>query len=243
MKSTPNGDERGVSDVLAFVLVFAMILGSVVLMSTVGLQAMNDYQEFEQSQNTERAMTSLAANFDDVLRYDGVTERYGELSLRGGTIRSGSSGTNVTINISGTSNPDHEVNLGTFAYESESGVIAYEGGGLVRKSGDGNSIVLKEPTLTCNNESSDSEDTALISLVEVNPGQNRSIQSDGTLGVTITEDERSREIHSINDGTVTVSSETEYNEAWDDIGNDGDDWRCEGVDRVAVTVVTVDIEY
>ena len=84
---TPNGDERGVSDVLAFMLVFAMILGSVILMSTTGMMAMQGYQEGEQSHNAQRAMQSLAANFDDVLRYDGVTERYGELSLRGGTIR------------------------------------------------------------------------------------------------------------------------------------------------------------
>ncbi|MFA9415489.1 hypothetical protein [Natrinema sp. HArc-T2] len=233
---TPNGDERGVSDVLAFMLVFAMILGSVILMSTTGMMAMQGYQEGEQSHNAQRAMQSLAANFDDVLRYDGVTERYGELSLRGGTITTDNSGTMVNITVNGTSlNGSHD--LGTFTYETESGVIAYEGGGLIRATESGNSVFLEEPALTCNS------DTALVSLVKIN-SESRSIQSDGTLGVTITRTERNRTVYDVDNVTVNVDNlTTKYDQAWNSIGEDGDgEWTCDA-DQVAVTVVTVDIDY
>ncbi len=237
---TQNGDERGVSDVLAFMLVFAMILGSVTLMSTVGLQAMNDYQEFEQSQNAERAMTSLAANFDDVLRYDGVTERYGELSLRGGTITSGDSGTIVNVS-SDDDTLDESYNLGTFTYESESGMLAYQGGGLIRAT-ESSSVSLEEPGLTCDPD----RDTALVSLIKVR-SENRSIQSDGTLGVSITRTERNRTVYDVDDDvTVDVdNSSTEYEQAWQSILNQGEweDGTCSEVDKVVVTVVTVDIDY
>jgi len=39
--------DRAVSDVLAFILVFAIILSSVALLSMTGFQAMEDYQEGE----------------------------------------------------------------------------------------------------------------------------------------------------------------------------------------------------
>jgi len=240
-ESTPSGDGRGVSDVLAFMLVFAMVIGSVILMSTAGLQAMEGYQEGEQSRNAERAMTSLTSKFNDLLQYDGVTERYGELSLRGGTIRTGSNGTNVTINITGT-NYNHEHDLGRFTYESEleSDTVAYEGGGLVR-SGDSGSIFLEDPSLTCNKN----RDTALVSLVKIKPDRSRSIQSESTLGITITRKDRSRQIYHVDNETVSVSvnnSDTRYPQAWQSIDS-GSEWTCAGVDTVAVTVVTANIDY
>lgn len=231
----PESGERAVSDMIAFMLVFATIIGSVALLSTFGMQAMTDYQEGEQLQNAERAMVSLSDNFDDVLRHDGIEQRYGELSLREGTVTTGDSGTVVTIN-SNSGKIDEKVNLGEFTYQSGSDTIAYEGGGVFRSNGEG-SVALKRPSLTCREDGA-----AVISLIKID-SENRSIQSSGGLGVTMTEIDRTRTAYD-DIGTVTVTADADagYNDAWNDLYNDGTEWTCDA-DRAIVTIVTVDIEY
>ncbi|QLK25459.2 hypothetical protein HYG81_15425 [Natrinema zhouii] len=221
---------------IAFMLVFATIIGSVALLSTFGIQAMTDYQEGEQLQNAERAMISLSDNFDDVLRHDGIEQRYGELSLREGTITTGNSGTDVTIeDKNGVSL--HDTNLGTFAYQSGSDTIAYEGGGVFRSDGEG-SVVLKRPSLACREDNG----VAIISLIKV-ASEKRSIQSSGGLGVTMTETDRNRTVYdNIDTVTVTANTDSSYEGAWNDVYNSDDKWTCEA-DRAVVTIVTVDIEY
>ncbi|MFC6767580.1 DUF7289 family protein [Natrinema soli] len=215
-------------------LVFATIIVSVALLSTFGMQAMTEYQEGEQLQNAERAMVSLSDNFDDVLRHDGIEQRYGELSLREGTITTGDSGTVVTIK-STSSKIDEEVNLGEFTYQSGSDTIAYEGGGVLRSDGEG-SVVLKRPSLTCREDGA-----AVISLIKTD-SENRSIQSSGGLGVTMTETDRTRTTYDDID-TVTVEAiDSDYDDAWDDVYNSSDEWTC-NADRAVITIVTVDIEY
>jgi hypothetical protein len=77
-------DDRAVSEVLSFVLVFGIILASVAVLSMTGFQAMQDSQRGEQLRNGERAMEALADNVNDVLRYDGIDQRRSELTLREG---------------------------------------------------------------------------------------------------------------------------------------------------------------
>lgn len=244
-RTEPAARERGVSDVVAFILVFATIIGSVTLLSTVGFQVMSDYQETEQLRNAERAMGSLADNFNDLVRYDGIEQRYGELSLREGTIRTGSGGTDIRVEFENGSGADYDetYSLGEFAYESGNDVIAYEGGGVVRSARDGGSAMLERPKLTCDPDS----ETALVSLVAIE-ADNRSIQSSGGVGVTMTVTDRSREIHEVASGPVEVTvqdADTEYDRAWDTALDDGEwsDGECSGVERVVVTVVTVDVTY
>lgn len=234
----PANTDRAVSDLLAFVLVFAIIISSVGLLSTVGFQAMTDYQEGEQLRNAEHAMVSLADNFNEVLRYDGIEQRYGELSLREGTITTGDSGTVVDITIENQSDEvyDESHDLGEFAYESDSDVIAYEGGGVVRSDGTG-SVVLERPQLTCNSE------TAIISLIAVD-SENRSIQSSGGLGLTMTETDSTRAVYDdVNNVSISTNS-TSYDGAWNDALG-GTTWSCddEELDRAVVTIVTVELEY
>jgi len=105
---------------------------------------MEDYQEGEQLKNAERAMDALAVNFNDVVRYDGIEQRYGELSLREGTVSIGDSGTKLNISISGRDpigtdsgefvgyGDGTTADLGEFSYTTNGNRIAYEGGGLVR---------------------------------------------------------------------------------------------------------------
>ncbi|ELY98875.1 hypothetical protein C482_11378 [Natrialba chahannaoensis JCM 10990] len=246
-------DNRGVSEVIAFVLVFGIILSSVALLSMTGFQAMEDYQENEQLQNAERAMDALAENYNDVLQHSAIEERYAELSLREGTVSTGSDGTELTITIErsdGTSDivkHDFDIggdntdsfSLGEFAYTTGSDTIAYDGGAVVRESEYGSAVV-RQPHLKC------SDDRAIISLVTIDTDE-RSIQSSDGLGFTMSVENRTAELYDedIEDVRITVDSPTAET-AWEDHILDRGNWddgTCEDIEEVLVTVVEVSVDY
>lgn len=214
-------DDRAVSEVVAFILVFGVILSSVALLSMTGFSAMQDYQENEQLRNSERAMEALADNFNDVLRYDGIERRYGELALRQGTITTGTGGTSVnitvednsgdtkTIDLNGTGGS--EFNLGVFEYETGSETIAYEGGSVVRASETGNSVLIEQPELKCKGQ------TAIVSLMVVD-ADNQSIQSSENQGFSIEETDETDHERYVRQGNLeaTVSMNTTYDGAWNE---------------------------
>ena len=96
---TLAGNDRAVSEVIAFVLVFAIVIGSVALLYGVGFDAMAGYQSGEQLRNAERGMGALATGFADLQRSAGIDERAGELQLRDGTLHVREGGTELTIPI------------------------------------------------------------------------------------------------------------------------------------------------
>ncbi|SDJ93732.1 DUF7289 family protein [Natronorubrum texcoconense] len=244
-------DDRAVSEVVAFVLVFGMILVSVGLLYTVGFQAMHDYQENEQLTNAERAMDALSDNFNDVLRYSGVDQRYGEISMREGTVTTSGDGTAIDIEIGDEQledeyeqfdlGTDSTVNLGEFRYHDGGDSVAYEGGGLVRADESG-SAVLKQPRITCKDE------TAIISLVSITGGDH-SIQSSEGLGVTMSVNERYSTVIDVNDGdTVSIeasSTDSQYDTAWESAlnSNGWDEGNCVEPDRLVVTIVEAEITF
>lgn len=249
-----ESDDRGVSEVVAFILIFAIILGSIGILYSTGFGAMMDYQENEQQTNAVRAMDSLTDNFNDVLQKNGVNQRYGELTLRDGLVTSSDSGTplNITINDSntlGTAGGDQRftgygdgstVDLGQFAYESDNREVAYEGGGLVGADETG-SAVLRQPQLRCDAD----REIAIISLVSVS-AEDRSLRTTGSLGVTMTVENRSSAVYTgVENVSIEISGDTEYETAWERTLSDT--WDGDGCDfdsgRVVVTIVEVDIDY
>ena len=243
-----NDDERAVTEVIAFILVFAVILGSVALLYTTGFQAMHDYQEHEQLGNAEHGLTSLGDNFNDVLRYDGVDRRYGELTLRGGTMRIGGENTTLTIG-SGDPGGGEDFDLGSLQYEAGGDTIAYEGGGVFRASGDG-SVEIKRPPMRCNAE----RDAAVVSILVLETDEERSIQSDDGVGFTITKSETLRaadlgEIDPTEDDLwIEIDDDSPYQNGWEQAlerngwDEDGDAYTCDAT-RIEVQIVTATIDY
>ncbi|MFC4249336.1 hypothetical protein ACFOZ7_20795 [Natribaculum luteum] len=242
-----RGDDRAVSEVVAFVLVFGIIIGSVALLSVVGFQSMEEYKEGEQLRNADRAMSAIADNFNDVLRDDGIEERAGELALREGTIRTGSDGATWEVTVLEDGNPtpllEEDGAFGTFEYVYGDDAIAYEGGGVFRRDSSGN-VEISEPPLRC------SDDAAVVSLVAID-ADDRSLQSSETQQFTVVQN-RSHE-DTVNETFIgddlTVKLEvdgSQYQNGWDDVLNGGNwdnDGECEDVERVSVHVVVVDVEY
>jgi len=240
--SGKRSDDRGVSEVIGFILVFAIIITSVTLLSMTGFQAMRDYQDGEQLRNAERAIEAFAENANDVMRYDSIDTRQGELSLQEGTVTTSSTGTNLTINIDGKKRPVGE--LGTFTYTVDNDRIVYEGGGVIRGD-DSGSVFLSQPQLQCNDE------TAVISLVRIDDG--RSIQSSGQVGFTISEKKWNSTLYSGKDNVaIEVNSDSPTSDAWNSTLESWDgeptdnNKKCElgsGSGQVVVTIVDVEIQH
>lgn len=246
--------ERAVSDVLAFVIVFSIIITSVALVYGTGFSSIQDIRDGEQKANAERAMEALGLSMADIVKGE-ATRRGGSLNLGGGQLRTdGSTTVNVTVDGTtvttdpATGNPGARP-IGSFEFYSDDTAVAYESGGVFRRDGSA-SVTVVEPTVTCNSE------TAVVSLVAMTP-------LSGGLGATdnveVTMAEQSTELLHSQTGSdievnVTVDG-TDYAAAWErmldeqgwDASRTGDrvsttPGSCEP-DRVVVRLVVIELTY
>ncbi|UTF54066.1 DUF7289 family protein [Natronosalvus rutilus] len=242
---THDCEDRAVSEVLAFILVFTIIIGSVTMVSVFGMQSLTSYQEGEQLRNAERAMDALSDNFNDVVRYDGVTARAGELNLRGGSVSTAHKGTELTVFVNDSTNVINrtDVTTGGLVYEAGSGTdtIAYEGSAIFRGDHTGN-VALEEPMLRCR------DDTAVISLLVID-AEPRTLQSSEINQLRLTENTSKttrRTYTGVDEVTVDVGN-SEYKMAWErtleERGFDGECTFSGGDGRVTIHVVYADLEY
>ena len=241
--SEPRGEgrhERGVSEVLAFILVFTIIIGSVAIVSVIGLQSMNSYQEGEQLRNAERGFDALSDNFNDIIRYDGIKDRSGELNLRDGSISTDYEGTELTVTVehtNGTTVYDETTTTGGLVYQSSRGsdTIAYEGGGIFRGDGEG-SVALEYPMIRC------TDDRAVITILEIEPDA-RTFASSETSRISISETNATRETYTNVDSVEIDVGDSEYETGWEMVLENrfDDDGEC-SLDDGTVTIHIVEAE-
>ncbi|MFC4986617.1 MULTISPECIES: DUF7289 family protein [Saliphagus] len=202
-------EDRGVSEVVGFILVFAVVIISVGLLYTTAFQSMHSYQEGEQVKSAAQGMEALASNFNDVLRQGGTDQRSGELTLRDGTVRTDGSGGSLTVDID-SDGYDETVSLGKLTYQYGSSTIAYEGGGVFQGVEDepDRSAVTSQPALACG------DDRAVVSVLSLD-GDERSIQASGTQRFTLVEQSvESRTFTGVNGVSLAVSGSA-HQGGWD----------------------------
>lgn len=142
-------NDRAVSEILGFTLIFALILSAVALVSVIGFADLDDTRQFEQSNNAERAFDVLADNMDDVL-LRGAPSRATEIKLTNAQLYTGDQ---VTINISANDSTRGLANLNNsvytyqpIVYEGEGNTqIIYSNGAVFRDQRDGGRVVRDPP--------------------------------------------------------------------------------------------------
>ncbi|RQG90289.1 hypothetical protein EA462_09940 [Natrarchaeobius halalkaliphilus] len=246
-------DRRGITEVLSFVLVFAIVFLSVLLVGVGGFGAISEYQEHERLASAQLAIETFAENGNDLARSDGVTDRTGALGLQTGTVSPGERGTTLNVTVFDDDGdawnwsedyPDED--LGAFAYRTGSEAIVYEGGGVFRTGGDGSSAVVSDPMITCR------ENVAVITLVKLTH-DDRTIQSDQRLTFALEQD-RANTTRAYYDEAENVTIEIEggpssggwemffeNEERWT-FDEDDERWACAS-DRVSIDVVEIGIDY
>lgn len=135
--------DRGVSETVGFVLVFALITTTIAVTFTVGIGGLEDAQVAERDNNVERAFDVLHDNFNDISR-DGVPSRATELRLGGGEL---TLDRESSFRLNGSAMESPVVDRGSLTYHGAGDTrIVYENGAVFRMEGE-NGVMIEEPDL------------------------------------------------------------------------------------------------
>lgn len=164
--------DRGQTETLGFVLVFALITASIGLVFATGFTGLNDVREFEADNNAERAFEVLADNLEDVTHRN-APSRSTEIKLSEAELRIGDP-IQLTVN-----DPDSTFNvtydLRPIVYDADTGTeLVYVQGAVIRSQADGATIV-HESTLVLD------ENRTLIPVVQTRAGGERGVSGSTTV--------------------------------------------------------------
>lgn len=153
-------DERAVSDIIGFVLVFGLIITTVSIVYVVGFSGLDNARDVEERRNVERAFDILADNVDDVIEGKaparGTEIKVGDARLYGGnTVFFTVNVTNATGVTTGA-----QIEAVPLIYETPAGQqVIYVNGAVMRSQVGGSSFII-EPEIDAEH------DTFLMPLIE-----------------------------------------------------------------------------
>ncbi len=138
---------RGQTETLGFILVFALITASIGLVYASGFTGLNDVREFEQENNAQRAFEVLADNIEDIT-HRSAPSRSTEIKLAQAELRIGEP---VEIEVN---DPDttfnNTIEIRPVIYDPDSDTeIVYVQGAVIR-SQEESGIVITEGTFLMN---------------------------------------------------------------------------------------------
>lgn len=205
--------ERAVSEVVSYVLVFALVVSSVGIVSVSGLGTLQDIRNDEQMANAEKAFSVLADNLADIHRRD-APSRATEISLGEAQIETAE---NVTMRVSVTDTSgdtwqSEQWQIRPIVYRGDEGRrLVYEAGAIYRTSNGGGIRVQNPPFVI-------TEDRVLLSVVGLNR-PNRQALSGSTVLIRARSQSTAVAYSSTDDDVrnVTVSiQDTPRTERWRD---------------------------
>jgi hypothetical protein len=229
-------DDRGVSDVVSFVLVFALIISSVGLVTAFGLGTLQGIQQSERADAAERAFVVFTQGLDNV--EDGTRPRFrGELDLSEATLAV-TDGATVEVNVTGA-DYSRDVQLGALQYRTGDASFTYEGGGVFREDAGAPSVVVP-PSFDCR------DDHATVSLVELRADGSRSVGG-GLAGVRVERETATVQYPESRGATTATGLTVETTNArWQSYFERSDDWTGAGpytcsADRVFVRHTVLEV--
>jgi len=151
--------ERGISDLVAFVLMFAIIIAGVGVVSLGAFDNLAEFSDREQIESGERGLSAAAAALDNLHRQND-TRRTFSLALGGGSVYLNESRIRLAVTGSSGFDETYLVNATEHRFDRspEDVTVAYEGGAVFRSPGFG---ARYGPSIEC------SDDTAIVSLVRL----------------------------------------------------------------------------
>lgn len=264
--------ERGVSDVIGFVLIFALITSTVAIVYAVGFTGLQEVRDDERISNTERAFDILADNVAD-LHERGAPSRATEIKLADATVGYGSE-TSLTVEVTnvGSPTPTYSTSLDPIVYEQSGSPVrlVYENGAVFRERWGESGVFVRRPGSVFREDGGTK--TAILSFVQTR--QSGSAATGGSTTVRIRTEKAGSDVFGVyrsptsagsdpdGDGTneyeVSYSIETTPVRAtmWEEYLEERISWRADacsvsggdvtctfGVERLYVTVVRVDVSF
>lgn len=231
-------DDRAVTEIVGFILVVSIILGTISIVYVGGFAGLQDTRDNEQSTNAERAFDVLAHSFEDIARNSapsGATEiklADSQISVRDNMRVS----TNASSMATAASARPRPIVYDTGGSDTQ---IVYENGAVIREDGD-SALMIREPDFVFDS------DRTVLRYIEIRGG---AASVAGTTTVLVNGERTQTRLLAAesNPGTVNVSYRTTtmrvgvweqyFNRALDGMGSD-----CT-VTEDEENIATVDCEF
>ena len=160
--------ERGISDVVAFVLTFSIIIFGVGLVSTGAFDSLVSFSDSQQIENSERGLEAAAASLDNI-NQNNDTYRQFDVGVAGGTLFYNTTEIEVTVeNESGGTEYDETIPIDALEkrFEDDNVALTLEGGGVFR---DPSASARYKPPIRCGSADGQriGDDVAIISLLNM----------------------------------------------------------------------------
>jgi hypothetical protein len=202
-------NDRAVSEVISYVLVFSLIIATIGIVSVVGFAGLEDRRNAEQVDNTERAFDVFSYNMEDSYER-GAPSRATEMRLSGGTLLYGDR-VNITVEESGggqnvTARPRPLI------YTSDDTSIVYTAGAIIRTD-RGSARMMDGPPFYFD------ADRIMLPLIETSrPADQSAAGGERTLRVTSSlrqVNETTPSALQTPSGNVTITVESPRADAWE----------------------------
>lgn len=200
-------DERGVSNVVGYVLVFSLVTVTIGTVFAVGITGIEDRQEAERVANVERAFDVFDDNLRDVQRY-GDPSRSTEIRLSGGTL-SVAETTRVELR-NASDGVVRGFEFRSLTYANGDTTIAYEGGAWFRSDGDG-AVMRSGPRFVA------ADGRTTLPLVRLYPLGSETVDREGTVQVAVDRTSPPNLVQAAtadDDGPFDLRIESAYAGAW-----------------------------
>lgn len=137
-------DDRGVSEVVGYILTFSLITMTIAIVFTAGFSGLQDARQAEQVNNVKRAFDVMDDNFDKV-QHQQAPSRTTEMKLDDGSIGIGDETRIMVRDTSGEVIWTITIRPIVYADGRETSIV-YEGGAIFRSDGEA-VVMLDEPNL------------------------------------------------------------------------------------------------
>lgn len=211
-----QADDRGVSEVLGFVIVFGLIVASVGSVYAFGVGELRDVRDYERVNNAERAFEVFADNVADISRR-GAPSRGTELKLADSTLGYGEATVNVTVDTTPDSEGDANNSTGDVSLSPvvmtlrDAGEVRYASGAVLRTDGGGPPRMVHEPDFVFE------EDGVVVQLVRSVPRGTTQVGGQRIARIRTVETGRSALLtRSETNATLRIDVNSSYAAAWGD---------------------------
>lgn len=154
MRQPTAPDDRGVSEVIGYVLVVSLVISTVGIVSVSGLSVLQDARQAEQIENAQRAFDLLADNVEDIYR-EGAPSRSTEIQLGDAqVIARETTYLNVTWRNSTGADQFRNTTFTSITYRGDGDQrLVYDGGAVFRLSSpDGAGVAVRDPPFVVRDE-------------------------------------------------------------------------------------------
>jgi hypothetical protein len=207
-----SGSDRGVSETISFVLVFALVVASVGTVYAFGVSELEATRDAERVENAQRAFDVLADNLNDLL--EGAPSRGTEVKLAEATLRSADDAAiNVTVNTAdGTqAYTSEQMLLSPLVYDVQAGgQVRLSNGAVLRDSERGTETVVRGPPIVVD------DDRVLITMIKHEHVGTQAVGGDRTVRIRMaaSRPERRYDNETAEFDMIRVNVTTPYTDAW-----------------------------